>query len=36
MSTGQRVYKNTKIKLILGANAVIIIVHYNGHWASGG
>jgi hypothetical protein len=33
--SGQRVYENTKIKLSLGAKA-IIIVHYNGHWTSGG
>jgi len=33
---GQRVYKNTKIKLSLDAKAVIKIVHYNGHWISGG
>jgi hypothetical protein len=34
--SGQRVYKNTKMKLSLGAKAIIIIVHYNGHWTSGG
>jgi len=32
---GQRAYKNTKIKLSFDAKAVmIIIVHYNGNWAS--
>lgn len=34
--SGLRAYKNTKIKLGLGAKAIIIIVHYNGNWDLGG